>query len=1306
MVMSDAESIAIVLPAMGESVTEGTVARWLKSVGDPVAEGETVVEVTTDKVDVEVPAPADGTLTAIAADEGVTVPVGGTLGAVAAGNGAAASASVKAASAGAAPAPAVKGGTPALPGPEWTDVHISPLARRKAALLGVDVATLAGSGPGGSIRKDDVRAGNGHDTGLHLPVVGEQQVLKGAEKVLVSHMERSRSIPTATSFRTLPVAVLEERRKVLNELLVAHGISVKLSFTHIIAFAIAKAASRMPHMASYFTDTPEGPSRVFSGVHLGLAVDLTKPDGSRMLLVPVIRSADTLSFHSFVDEYERLVHAARTSTLAPDEMQGGTLTLTNPGGLGTVASVPRLMAGQGTIIAVGSIAYPAEWSSVSKDVIRQLGIAKVMTMTSTYDHRIIQGAESGSFLKDIEGMLEGEDGFYEKLAEDFGLTLPPFTPSPAGGLPAAAGTLAPSQWDEQISPGEIMRALGIQQLLGAYREYGHLQATLDPLQLQPVSRTPLLDPGTYNLQRGETIPSGIQGILPEGARTVGTVGDLVDWLESRYCQTIGFEFMHCDDPVLRSWIMERVEKRMERSIPSLDRVQVFEELSRANTLEEYLRKTFLGEKVFSLEGLEVLVPALQLVLDRLIASGTAHCVLGMAHRGRQAIISRVVTQSYDQVLRAYEYGTYEQPVSSAGSMGDVKYHLSGSGTYVSAGGKGIEVHLLPNPSHLEAVDAVVEGWTRSLQSQTGTAEPWDGGRACPVLIHGDAAFIAQGGVTETLNLAALAGYTTDGTLHIIANNQLGFTTNPDEGRSTTYATDVAKGFGIPVIHVNADDIESVLWSMQLAIDIREQFHRDVVIDIVGYRRYGHNETDEPSYTQPVMYDIIKAHPPVHQLYGEKLTREGLLSEQDRKSRLAAIQAEIKGEHQKVKSDGNHDIFVSGVVPDLDTPPSVPASTEQELRDALTHITTYPERFTLNPKLVKQMERRAQALDTNEVDFGTAEALAFAGLLHEGVPIRLSGQDTLRGTFSHRHAGVLNSHGEVWIPLQHLPGVSTQFTIVNSPLSELACIGFEYGYAAAYEKSLVLWEAQFGDFINNAQMIIDQFIASGRIKWGQHARLVLLLPHGYEGMGPEHSSSRIERFLQLGVDTNLRVVNCSTSSQYFHLLRDQAHQPIPLPLVVATPKSLLRNKAAAAGLQDLLTGKFQRVIDDPAVEDPNRIRRLLFCSGHVYYDLINSDLRTPDTAVVRVEQLYPFPVQECAELVKQYAKAKEIIWVQEEPENMGAWWYLTQQDVVRNGGWSVISRPPRASAAEGSEGLYHAEQHHVIEQALHGSGGSA
>ncbi|MGC8461574.1 MAG: multifunctional oxoglutarate decarboxylase/oxoglutarate dehydrogenase thiamine pyrophosphate-binding subunit/dihydrolipoyllysine-residue succinyltransferase subunit [Candidatus Dormibacteria bacterium] len=1304
--MSDAESVAIVLPAMGESVTEGTVARWLKAVGDPVTEGETVVEVTTDKVDVEVPAPANGTLAAIAADEGVTVPVGGTLGAVAAGAGAVVSGGEPSGPATKQPAPASHAKTPQLPQLERTDVHVSPLARRRAAVLGVDVSTLVGTGPNGSIRKDDVHSGNGHDTGFQLPVVGTQQVLKGAEKVLVGHMERSRSIPTATSFRTLAVDMLEERRKVINHLLVERGISVKLSFTHIIAFAIAKAASRMPHMASYFTDTPEGASRVFGGVHLGLAVDFTKPDGSRMLLVPVIRNADTLSFHAFVDEYERLVHAARTSTLSPDDMQGGTLTLTNPGGLGTVASVPRLMAGQGTIVAVGSIAYPAEWTAVPQEVVHQLGISKVMTMTSTYDHRIIQGAESGAFLRDIEGMLQGEDEFYEKLAQDFGVQLPPYVRSYVNNIPTLPDKEGAHQQGEQVSGLEIQRALGIHRLLVAYREVGHLKATLDPLHLRPVKRISPLDPGTYHLQRGEGIPSAIRESLPVGAKALHTVGDLVDWLESTYCQTIGFEYMHCDDPVLRAWIMERVESHTERTIPSLNRERVFEELSRAYTLEEYLRKTFLGEKVFSLEGIEVLVPALQLVLDRLIAAGTAHCVLGMAHRGRQAVISRVVTQSYDQVLRAYEYGTFEQPADTAGSMGDVKYHLSGSGTYTSDEGKAIAVHLLPNPSHLEAVDAVVEGWTRALQVQTGTAEQWDVGRACPILIHGDAAFIAQGGVTETLNLAGLAGYTTGGTLHIIANNQLGFTTNPDEGRSTAYATDVAKGFGIPVIHVNADDVESVLWSMLLAYDIREQFHRDVVIDIIGYRRYGHNETDEPSYTQPVMYDIIKAHTPVHQLYGEKLTVAGMLSEQDRKTRLAAIQSEIKSHHQMVKSDGNHDIFVTGAVPDLEHTPAVASLAEKDLRKSLENITTFPERFTLNPKLVKQMERRAESLDANEVDFGTAEALAFASLLHEGVPIRLSGQDTLRGTFSHRHAGVLNSQGEVWIPLQHLPGVATPFTIVNSPLSELACIGFEYGYAAAYEKALVLWEAQFGDFINNAQMIVDQFIASGRIKWGQHARLVLLLPHGYEGMGPEHSSCRIERFLQLGVDSNLRVVNCSTAAQYFHLLRDQAHQPIPLPLVVATPKSLLRNKAAAAGLQDLITGHFQRVIDDPDAIEPNRIRRVLFCSGHVYYDLIAADHRSPDTAIVRLEQLYPFPAQECVQILERYAKAKEVIWVQEEPENMGAWWYLTQQAVVRDGSWHCISRPPRASAAEGSEGIYHAEQHLVIEQALRKTGGKA
>jgi 2-oxoglutarate dehydrogenase E1 component len=1113
--------------------------------------------------------------------------------------------------------------------------------------------------------------------------------ITGPAARLAQNMTDSLSVPTATSFREIAVDVLDARRRELNARLAAGG--KKISFTHLIGFAIVQAARQFPVMTHAFQEVEGKPHRLDpQGVNLGLAVDVEKKDGSRALLVPVIKRAEGLDFAAFHATYETLVDKARTNRLLPDDFAGGTITLTNPGTIGTVASVPRLMKGQGSIIATGAI--------------RHIGSAKIMTITSTYDHRIIQGAESGMFLRRLDSLLQGEDRFYEQVAESPGLGVRD------SGLGGSLARAVPSPEPLAPSPSSPESVAAAMSLVKAFRHFGHMAARLDPLGSEPPG-DPALNPAPLGLtpEIMARIPAEVLRIYVPGT----TLAEAFPELQKTYCGTIAYEVEHIGSHLERLWLRQVIESGQHRTpLSTVERKKLLARLTAVETLERFLHRAYLGQKRFSIEGLDALVPMLDETIELAGATGARRVVIGMAHRGRLNVLAHVVGLPYETIFAEFEGGRHvEETLTPEGGTGDVKYHHGADGVFQTVAGKPVNVVLSPNPSHLEAVNPVVEGRARANQTNRRGKDPiHDGTVAVPVLIHGDASFAAQGVVAETFNLARLKGYTTGGTIHFIANNQLGFTTDPKEARSTDYASDLAKGFDAPIIHVNADDPEACLAAVRLAMMYRDKFHGDVVIDVVGYRRHGHNEGDEPSYTQPLMYERIRQTPTVRQRYAEQLAGQRVVdvaqadAEAERAyQRLAEIQQSLKANLSE-ETKGEEPQRISGAVqqPVAEPDTTVAAQLLTSLNEQLLAV---PQGFAVNPKLKKQLERRRSALTEGAIEWAHAEALAFASLLGEGTPIRLTGQDTERGTFSQRHLVLHDaSDGRRHTPLQNLPGARAPFELHNSPLSEFACLGFEYGYAAAAPEALVLWEAQFGDFTNAAEVIIDQFLIAGLAKWGQTSRLTLLLPHGYEGQGPEHSSARIERFLALGADGNLRIANCTTPAQYFHLLRRQARHAELRPLVLFTPKSLLRLPQAASRLEDLSSGRFRPVLDDPDGDSRRRATRLALCSGKVYYDLLLSPLRAqaPHVAIGRVELLYPFPTLEAADLLKRYPQVTEIVWVQEEPRNMGPQKFMLPQlrelvgpeVTVRD-----IGRPERSSPAEGYPAAHQAEQARIVHEAL-------
>jgi len=1331
--MAETATVQIAMPEMGESVTEGIVLEWHVAEGDFVNEGDTVVEVSTDKVDAEVPAPMAGVITKLLVSVDDEVPVGAPLAEMEPGegsNGSAAgpdtdsgdpagggSASVLGSPESAPPAGETAG--TATAGTNGGDgVRATPVARRVAADNGVDLGSVAGSGPGAKVTKSDVlAAGNGAGA-----VVGEEKQLRGPAAMLAQAMDESREVPTATSFRTIAVDTLDAKRKALNAQLKERG--MKVSFTHLVAWAIVQAAKEHPVMTRVFERREDKPYAIENGsVNLGIAVDVERKDGSHSLMVPAIKGSQDLDFAGFHSYYEDLITKTRENKLTADDFQGTNISLTNPGGIGTVASVPRLMSGQSAIIATGSIAYPPEWAHATPERLRHLGVSKVMTLTSTYDHRVIQGAESGAFLRSIESLLQGENEFYESVAAELDLDAGPISAAhPASASAPPLGAAAPggdtgitgTQPDEEL----LQAVQAATSLLKGYRTHGHLSARLDPLGSEPKG-DPAIQPENLNLtpELMSRVPASILRIGVPGE----TLLEALPRMREAYCGTIAYQFEHLSSHQQRTWLREMVETGAHRApLAAEEKQRLLMRLIDVFQFERFIEKAYLGQKIFTIEGLDVVVP----MLDELIAlagrSGAEEVVFGMAHRGRLSVLAHNLGRSVESILAEFEGSKQIDQVKAVagiphGGTGDVKYHYGHQGVYETHDGEKIAVRLYPNPSHLEFVNPVVEGATRLIQSDfEGAALEHKPKCAVPVLLHGDAAFPGQGVVAETLNLQALKGYATGGTIHVIQNNQVGFTTDPDDARSTPYAADMAKGFNVPIVHVNADDVEACSAAVRLAMAYRERFSRDIVIDVIGYRRYGHNETDEPAYTQPQIAAKIKAHPPVSEIYAKQLVEEGVLSEADvesaAKERHDEMSAALKDLRHKMELGDYEDPTVTTTsTGELDRSASPPVETAvpiEKLRTLNEALIEVPESFTIHRKLRKPLSKRLETLENGGIEFGHAEALAFASLLTESVHIRLTGQDTERGTFSHRHLVLHDENtGLEYTPMQNLSEAGAPFELYNSPLSEAACLGFEYGYSAAMPNALVLWEAQYGDFANAGQVIIDSFIVSGEAKWGQTSRLTLLLPHGYEGSGPEHSSARIERFLALGAEGNIRIANPTTAAQYFHLLRRQALIRKPRPLVVFTPKGLLRLDRATATPEELTEGHFHFILDDPkAQERREKVERLVLCTGKVYYDLDGNERRetAENVAIARVELLYPFADDQLKGVIAAYPNLKEIVWTQEEPRNMGAWKVMSRRlpDLVPEGvELGYVGRPTRASPGEGYSVAHAREQERIVLTAL-------
>jgi len=1134
---------------------------------------------------------------------------------------------------------------------------------------------------------------------------GELQPLRGAAGRIAENMAASLAIPLATSQRTIAVKVMDENRRIINHYRTLLGRS-KVSYTHIIGWAIVKALEEIPGLNHAYAEKDGQPCRVVrSQVHLGVAVDVAGKDGARSLMVPNIKNAGALNFQEYLTAFDDLVARARGGKLTPADFQGTTISLTNPGTVGTMSSNPRLMPGQGAIIAAGAIDYPAEYQGAAEETRAVLGISKVMTLSCTYDHRIIQGAESGTFLGKVQSLLDGSDGYYEEIFNH--LRMPH----------------QPVRWEKDrqaLIPGmaarhaEIAKEAGIMQMINAYRVRGHLIADLDPLGAEP-SYHPELDPETYGLTiwdlDREFLTGSLGEAIGEGAsKPVATLREILETLRQTYCGKIGCEYMNIQVPEQKRWLQQRMEPRSNNwPLDRATRVRILSNLIDAEEFEHFLHSRFVGQKRFALEGGETAMAILEEIVERASDNDVHEIVAGMAHRGRLNILANVVGKDVKQIFSEFE-GAID-PSSTQGS-GDVKYHLGATAVRRMDNGREIVISVSPNPSHLEAVDPVVEGIVRPKQDRLGdTARA----RVIPVLIHGDAAFAGQGVVAETLNLSQLDGYATGGTIHVIINNQIGFTTLPDESRSTPYSTDVARGVQAPIFHVNGDDPEAAVRVVQIAFDYRQEFKKDVVVDMICYRRHGHNEGDDPSYTQPILYRKIKEHPSVATLYGERLVREGVLTAgevedmrkgvSDRLSQAydAAQQRSERYEVQELSAVATEDI--GSFCPRT-------AVNHAVVERVVRGMTNFPVNFHLHPKLRGFVDRRRDAIAKSvPMDWAFGEALAFGTLVLEGTAVRLSGQDSGRGTFSQRHLAFYDfESSKRYIPLQHISPDQARFDVFDSSLSEYAVLGFEFGYSVADPLTLVIWEAQFGDFANGAQIMIDQFISCCESKWGQPSGLVMLLPHGFEGQGPEHSSARVERFLQLSAENNMLVVNCTTPAQYFHVLRRQMYggsdrRGTRKPLVVFTPKSLLRHARAVSTPHDFTAGGFVEILDDAGAADTSRVSRVVFCSGKVYYDLLTGrdERKTDHVALIRVEQLYPFAADQASDILARYPQTAEVAWVQEEPRNMGAWRFVRELiqallDATRRE-LLYVGRPESASPATGSGKRHQQEQAEIVNDAL-------
>ena len=1133
----------------------------------------------------------------------------------------------------------------------------------------------------------------------HQTVAGEQLVpLRGAAARIAENMTASLSIPTATSQRVIAVKVIDENRRILNEHRAMLGKS-KISYTHIIAWAIVKAVETNPTLNHAYAQMDGEPLRAIRNqLNLGIAVDVAGKDGTRSLKVPNIKHANTLTFEQFLEEYDGIVARARKNKLLIQDFEGTTISLTNPGTVGTSASVPRLMPGQGAIIATGAIDYPPEYAGVNEEFRSTIGLSKVMTVTCTYDHRVIQGAESGMFLARLQDLLQGADDFYEGI---FSVLRIPHRPIHLLKEPASLAPVPRGQGGEDIA-----KQAAVIQLVHAFRVRGHLDADVNPLDLGRESH-PELDPASYGLTIWDLDREFFIGPLKlaDSEKKFCSLRQILEVLRQTYCGKVGAEYMHIQIPEEKLWLQERMEPtRNQAPLENGVRLRALEQVIEAEEFEHFLHTRFIGQKRFSLEGSESAVVILDEVLDRAANTGVVEAVMGMAHRGRLNILANIVGKSMGQMFSEFE-GIVD-PFSAQGS-GDVKYHLGATGIRKCSNGREITVALAFNPSHLEAVSPVVEGIVRPKQD---LMLDFKRERVIPILIHGDAAFAGQGVVAETLNLSQLEGYTTGGTIHLVINNQIGFTTNPNESRSSPYSTDIARMVQAPIFHVNGDDPEACVRVARIAYDFRQQFKKDVVIDMVCYRRHGHNEADDPSYTQPIMYRKIKDHASVAVQYGQRLIKEKLTDADVVADMRKAVSTRMNAIYdQSKKSRERFQVGELSAVSreSIDQPRPNTAVDQAMLEKVVYGITNFPANFHLHPKLKSLVEKRKEVLNNVPMDWAMGEILAFGSLVLEGTPVRLSGQDSGRGTFSQRHLEYFDYEtGEVYVPLQHLAAKQGRFNVVDSSLSEYAVMGFEFGYSVADPLTLVMWEAQFGDFANGAQIMIDQFISSAESKWAQPSGLVLLLPHGYEGQGPEHSSGRMERFLQSCAEDNMQVVNASTPAQYFHLLRRQMHgggdrRGIRKPLIVFTPKRMLRHPKAVSTIGELMKGGFSEVCRDTSGLDPNRVERIVFCSGQIYYDLAQSreERKAGDVALVRIEQLYPFPAAEVEDVLSGYPVEAEVVWAQEEPKNMGAWHSIQEsmQPLLEPTHRTLryVGRQASASPAAGSLKRHQLEQSELI-----------
>jgi multifunctional 2-oxoglutarate metabolism enzyme len=1113
--------------------------------------------------------------------------------------------------------------------------------------------------------------------------------LKGPSARVVVNMQASLEVPTATSVRAVPAKLLMDNRIVINNHL-ARARGGKVSFTHLIGFALVEALAQMPEMNAGFVEDDGKPAVIHPAhVNLGIAIDLAKSDGTRQLLVPNVKGCESMDFATFWSAYEDVIRRARTGKLSVDDFNGTTLSLTNPGTIGTQHSVPRLMKGQGCIIGVGAMEYPAEYQGASEETLARLAVSKILTLTSTYDHRIIQGAQSGDFLRIVHGKLLGDDGFYDRIFHS--LRIP----------------YEPIRWIRDISVShddEINKTARVQELIHAFRVRGHLMADTDPLEYKQ-RRHPDLDVTTHGLTLWDLDREYPTGGF--GGKPVMKLRHILGVLRDSYCRTVGIEYMHIQDPEQRRWIQARVERPYAK--PSREeQLRILRTLNAAEAFETFLQTKYVGQKRFSLEGGESCIPMMDALLSAAAKAELDEVCVGMPHRGRLNVLANIAGKSYGQIFREFE-GTVD-PKSVQGS-GDVKYHLGTEGLFTAETGEQTKVYLAANPSHLEAVNPVLEGVVRAKQDRLNRGSAFFS--VLPVLMHGDAAFAGQGVVAETLNLSQLRGYRTGGTVHVVINNQVGFTTAPASSRSSFYCTDVGKMIQAPIFHVNGDDPEGCVRVARLAFEFRMAFDKDVVIDMVCYRRRGHNEGDDPSMTQPLMYNLIEAKRSVRKLYTEGLIGRGDISVEEAEQALRDYQEQLERVFAETREATETPWEPSDVTAGLDLPAAQQGTGDDDPTPRPTAVdpavlkrigdayVSPPDGFTVHPKLQPLLERRAAMVTEGGVDWGFGELLAFGSLLMEGVPVRMAGQDSRRGTFVQRHAVLTDKvTGAEWTPLANLTDDQAKFWIYDSLLSEFAAMGFEYGYSVERPDALVLWEAQFGDFANGAQSIVDEFISSSEQKWGQRSSVVLLLPHGFEGQGPDHSSGRIERYLQMCAENNMTVAMPSNPASHFHLLRRQAWAKPRRPLIVFTPKSMLRLKSSASGVDDFTTGTFLPVVPDRKLTQG--VDRVLLCAGKVYWDLLAERDKLGDTAtaIVRLEQLYPLDVEGILNAIGPFPEA-QLVWVQEEPANQGPWPFIALALPEHLGGRPLLrlSRPASASPAVGSSKKHQAEQAALLSQAF-------